>query len=109
MVRNKRGTRKLRDTAKEIGIGSATLMRVESGRVPDVETFGRICVWLEENPASFLGIKDLQRNDLTSQTAATFAGHFKSDRTPNLETVQALAKMMLLASRSQPETTDPES
>src|SRR6266403_843321 len=40
IVREKRAHRKLRETAKEIGIGPATWMRVESGRIPDVETFG---------------------------------------------------------------------
>jgi transcriptional regulator with XRE-family HTH domain len=108
MVRKKRGSRKLRETAKEIGIGSATLMRIESGRIPDVETFGKLCDWLGENPAAFLGLKELQQNAPSNQTAVTFAGHFKSDRTPNLQTVEALAKMMLLASRSQPNTEEPE-
>jgi len=41
---------------KEIGIGPATLMRVESGRIPDVETFGKICKWLKKDPAEFLGL-----------------------------------------------------
>src|SRR5438270_13799008 len=47
MVKKKRGSAKLRETAKAIGIGPATLMRVESGRVPDVSTFGKICQWLQ--------------------------------------------------------------
>jgi transcriptional regulator with XRE-family HTH domain len=50
MVREKRGTRKLRDVAAEIGIGPATLMRVEAGRIPDVGTFGKICRWLGVDP-----------------------------------------------------------
>src|SRR5271165_384902 len=43
LVRKKRGTKKLRETAREIEIGPATLMRVESGRIPDLDTFGKLC------------------------------------------------------------------
>jgi transcriptional regulator with XRE-family HTH domain len=105
MVRKKRGQRKLRETAREIGVGSATLMRVESGRIPDVETFGKLCGWLGEDPGQFLGLTDLEkRSDPSHEAVATFAGHFKSDQTPTQATVEALAKMMLLASRAQPNT-----
>src|SRR6266581_3880065 len=55
MVREKRGKKKLRETAREIGIGPATLMRVENGRIPDIETFGKLCHWLRLDPGSFLG------------------------------------------------------
>src|SRR6267154_6458518 len=54
IVREKKAHRKLRETAKEIGIGPATLMRIESGRIPDVETFGKICRWLQVDPGTFL-------------------------------------------------------
>src|SRR5262245_22956077 len=43
LVRKKRGARKLREVAKEIGITAPTLMRIEAGRVPDVSTFGKVC------------------------------------------------------------------
>jgi transcriptional regulator with XRE-family HTH domain len=36
----------LRDVGKEIGIGAATLMRIEQGRVPDGDTLAKILVWL---------------------------------------------------------------
>lgn len=36
----------LREVAKEIGIGAATLMRLEQGRVPDGETLARVLAWL---------------------------------------------------------------
>jgi len=106
MVRKKRGQRKLRETAREIGVGPATLMRVESGRIPDVETFGKLCGWLGEDPAQFLGLTGLEKRPYpTEEAVATFAGHFKADQTPKKATVQALAKMMLLASRTQPDNS----
>lgn len=104
-VRVRRGQRKLREVAREIGIGTATLMRIESGRIPDVSTFGKLCKWLEVDPATFLGLEPTPR---TSSAAAapvpgilSISAHFKADQTPRAETVQALAQMILLAARTQ--------
>ena len=36
----------LREVGKEIGIGAATLMRVEEGRNPDGNTLAKILAWL---------------------------------------------------------------
>jgi transcriptional regulator with XRE-family HTH domain len=36
----------LRETSKEIGIGPATLMRIEMGHDPDYQTFKKILDWL---------------------------------------------------------------
>ena len=55
MVRERRGDRTLRQAAVDVGIGPATLLRVESGRVPDVDTFGKLCRWLKVDPGVFLG------------------------------------------------------
>jgi transcriptional regulator with XRE-family HTH domain len=53
MVKKRRGASKLRETAKEIGISAPTLLRVESGRLPDLDTFGKICRWLQIDPGDF--------------------------------------------------------
>jgi DNA-binding Xre family transcriptional regulator len=104
MVRKKRGNAKLRDTAQVIGISPATLMRVESGRIPDIETFGKICRWLEVDPGSFLGFKS-ETSVQRAQKAATLplfvSAHLRADQTPKSETVHSLAKMILLAAQSQ--------
>lgn len=102
IVREKRGTRKLRETAHEMGISPATLLRVESGRIPDVETFGKLCVWLKIDPSEFLGTMQ------PSQSYLSVAVHFKADRNPKPETVNALAKMVLVAVASQAPTPDIE-
>lgn len=48
LVRSKRGSRGLRETAKEIGnVSPSTLSRVENGKTPDMDTFLAICDWLE--------------------------------------------------------------
>jgi transcriptional regulator with XRE-family HTH domain len=105
LVRSKRGQRKLRDVAREIEIGAATLLRIESGRIPDVVTFGKICKWLEVYPAAFLGtgrrsgsyLKRASENSIVLE----FSAHLKADQVPKLETVKALAQMLLLAARTQ--------
>src|SRR5437588_11336812 len=85
-VREKRGKRKLRETAKEIGIGPATLMRVEGGRIPDVETFGKICKWLKKDPATFLGIESSKSREAITLAENEFfssiSAHFRGDQTP---------------------------
>lgn len=48
MVKQKRGTTSLRKVIKEIdGISASTICRIESGREPDVESFIRVCRWLD--------------------------------------------------------------
>lgn len=99
LVKAKRGDRKLRETAKGVGISPATLMRVENGRTPDVGTFGKLCNWLEIDPKEFLGGSQTKgpSTDLLSVSA-----HFRADKNPHPETVKALAQMILLASTMQP-------
>lgn len=47
----------LRVAAKLIGISPATLSRVERGSLPDLETFRKICRWLEIDPGMILGFR----------------------------------------------------
>lgn len=110
MVRTKRGDRKLREVAKEMDIGPATLLRVESGRIPDVATFGKICRWLEIDPGSFLGWEtgtELKKSNKTVEPKTILvSAHLRADRTPKPETVNALAKMILFAARGQQGTEE---
>src|SRR6266508_3175423 len=104
VVRKKRGERKLRETAQEIGIGPATLMRVENGRIPDIETFGKLCNWLDIDPGSFLGFQresTVRSADTMSHSPISLSAHFRADQTPEPATVNALAKMILMAVHSQ--------
>ncbi|HTD24070.1 MAG TPA: helix-turn-helix transcriptional regulator [Terriglobales bacterium] len=105
LVREKRGAKKIRETAKEIGIGTATLMRIENGRIPDVETFGKICKWLNIDPGSFLGFEPISAAN-TAQTLTAVSTLFKADQNPQPATVQAIAQMVLLAMKTQPGQED---
>ena len=44
------------EACKEIGISKATLSRVEREKLPDVETFGKICIWLKTDANKYLQI-----------------------------------------------------
>lgn len=111
MVRKKRGSRKLREVAKEIGIGAATLLRVENGRIPDITTFGRLCKWLEVDPGAFLGFeRRASRSGIRPSLPVAnllVSAHLRADRTPDLKTIQALAKMILFAAKQQPAVEGP--
>lgn len=51
-----RGSMSLRNAAKEIGISTATLSRIERGGVPDLATFKALCVWLGASADDLLGL-----------------------------------------------------
>ena len=92
-LREKRGDRGVREVAKEIGISPATLSRVERGHLPDLETFGKICRWLQTDPAEILGVP------APESTHTKVAVHFRKQRTLEPATAQALAQLILAAHR----------
>lgn len=90
-ILQRRDGRGIREAAKEVGISPATLSRVENQKVPDLETFGKICAWLGEDPATFLGL-------VPASTAAPRAQvHFKKESAIRPETAKALSEMIVLA------------
>lgn len=90
----KRGNRGIREVAKEIGISSATLSRIERGHLPDIETFGKVCKWLNLDPSKILGVKS------HSKETPRISVHFRKDKTIKPETAQALAQLILAAERA---------
>jgi transcriptional regulator with XRE-family HTH domain len=44
------------EAAKQIGISKATLSRLEKSKMPDVETFGKVCQWLGKKPDNYFEI-----------------------------------------------------
>jgi DNA-binding Xre family transcriptional regulator len=88
-VLEKRGSRGVRETAREIEISHSTLSRVERGFLPDLETFSKICKWLEISPADVLGF--------ASNPSQTICVHFRKDQALAPTTAEALAKMILAA------------
>ena len=93
LVSKKRGSLGIRAAAAKIGISPATLSRVENGQLPDLGNFGKICRWLQIDPATIL---DIGSNDDPPVAAV----HFRKERTMKLETARALAEMILAAQRA---------
>ncbi len=91
-IRSKRAGQGIRAAAQEVGISSATLSRVENGGVPDLETFGRICSWLGDDPAHYLGLASTR-----GTTPSKVLVHFKKVNAIRPETATALSEMIMLA------------
>ncbi|WP_035551285.1 helix-turn-helix transcriptional regulator [Burkholderia sp. 9120] len=90
-ILQRRDGRGIREAAKEVGISPATLSRVENRKIPDLETFGKICAWLGEDPAAFLGL-------VPATSSATRAlVHFKKEVAIKPESAMALSEMIVLA------------
>lgn len=90
----RRGARGARETAREIGITHSTLLRIEDGCLPDLETFKKVCDWLEVDPGEVLGAKH------TSDESPKVSVHFRKHQTLKPETAQALADLILTAHRA---------
>jgi transcriptional regulator with XRE-family HTH domain len=107
LVRKKRGDRKLREVAKEIRITAPTLMRIEAGRVPDVATFGKVCLWLGVDSGDFLGspARSGASPNKSAEPAMRVSAHFKADQLPLPETANALARMLLFLAQRQAAST----
>jgi len=85
----RRGPKGVRATAEEIGISPATLSRIENGNMPDLETFAKICDWLNVDPSDYLGTK--------RHAEPVAAVHFRKGRTLSPKTAQSLANLILAA------------
>jgi len=96
MIKTKRGTKGLRDTATEIGdISAATLSRVEQGNLPDVETFIRLCKWLGVSTDTFVTASINQEIKVTEREKLLF--QLRSSKELDKDTISAMVTMIDLA------------
>lgn len=95
LVRSKRLTRGLRETAKEIdGISFATLSRVERGKMPDMDTFLALCDWLEVPPSELIK----NTSDIAPlNTPDAISIQLRSDKNLNPAIANALAALIKAA------------
>ena len=94
-IEEKRADMGLREAAKIIGISPATLSRIENGKIPDLDTFSKLCKWLELDPGNVMGLTPKKHND-----SGQVKVHFKKDDAVRADTAQALANMIMSAQRA---------
>jgi transcriptional regulator with XRE-family HTH domain len=93
----KRGSRGVRAAALEAGVSSATFSRVENGNMPDLETFAKLCIWVQRDPKEFLGIETESQNQ---QERPPAVAHFKKKKTIKMETAKALGELIIAAQKA---------
>jgi transcriptional regulator with XRE-family HTH domain len=91
LVREKRGISGVRAAAAEVEISAATFSRIENGHMPDLETFAKICKWLEVDPTAYLGL------DSTKKAPSTVTVHFRKGSTTDERTAQSLGAAIIAA------------
>jgi transcriptional regulator with XRE-family HTH domain len=95
MLKSKRADKGLRATAKEIGgVSAATLSRIEQGKVPDVDTFIKICNWLKVSTDTFI---NSDSKKMPVSTKEQVVAHLRADRELSKGTVNMLIKMIDMA------------
>lgn len=97
LLRERRGERGLRDFAAELGVSTATLSRIERGRLPDLETFSKICAVLRLDPAELLGVARPQVSG--EQGVIAVAVHFRADQVMDQQLAQDMSALILAAER----------
>lgn len=99
-----RGSMGIRAAAREIEISPTTLSRIEHGHVPDLKTLQKICDWMDEDPADFIGSGGPQiENDEPALQIA-----FKKKSTVSPATSKSLAKLIELADQQFTSSIDAE-
>lgn len=94
LASKKRGSMGIRAAAAEIGISSATLSRIENGRIPDLETLRRVCHWLGQDPSKFIGGGT---GLLESSEVPKVQIVFKKNSALTVKTSKALSQLILAA------------
>jgi transcriptional regulator with XRE-family HTH domain len=95
MIKERRGKRGLREISAEIGgVSPATLSRIEQGKIPDVDTFIKLCKWLETPTDTF--IIDHSKAELKSNKDHIVA-HLRAERELKPSTVEMLLQMINMA------------
>ena len=99
MVKNKRANKGLRAVAEEIdGVSFATLSRIEQGKLPDVDTFIRICKWLDVSTDTFIiGGSKTKTISKKEQVVA----HLRAERMLDKGTVDMLIHVIDMAYNSK--------
>lgn len=95
MIKEKRGSRGLREVSKEIGnVSPSTLSRIENGKVPDVDTFIKICKWLKKSTETFVINHTIEQK---ASSKEQIVAHLRAEKELEPKTVKMLVQMIELA------------
>ena len=98
LIAKKRDGRPFRAVAEEIGgVSSPTLSRIEKGRLPDLDTYIRICRWLSISPEDLQNHESANNDDEELSTKEQVCAFLRADRNLPTDTASALTKMIELA------------
>jgi transcriptional regulator with XRE-family HTH domain len=97
-LKAKRNGRGLREVATEITekfgqVSASTLSRIEQGKIPDLETFVKICKWIGLTTEHFLTNQRPEKID----SAKMIEAHLRADRSLDPKTITAISEMIRLA------------
>lgn len=100
LLSTRRGGRGVREFAKEIGISPATLSRIENGKLPDLETFSKICSYLKLDPAEILQVELGDSRPAADRPPEPVAAvHFKADQALDPAAAEDLGALIIAAQR----------
>lgn len=95
MIKEKRGKTGLREAAKEIGdISATTLSRLENEHLPDIETYIKVCSWLNVTTDYFHESNSEHENISKKKT---IIAHLRADKCLPKKNAMALINMIELA------------
>lgn len=96
----RRGGKGVREFSRELGISPATLSRIENGKLPDLETFSKICLFLKLDPAKILQVPlDRGQPAEANKSGAVASVHFKADAQLDPKAAEDLGALILAAQR----------
>jgi UDP-N-acetylglucosamine 1-carboxyvinyltransferase len=94
MVKTKRGNRSLRDVAQDLeDMSPSTLSRIEHEKMVDVQTFLRICDWLQVAPQELIKSTD-EVSEQKMTTPERIEVVLRTDRTLPPESANALITLL---------------
>jgi transcriptional regulator with XRE-family HTH domain len=90
----------IREFSRKLGISPATLSRIENGKLPDLATFSKICLFLKLDPAEILGVPLQRASPPASEVSPPVAAvHFKADAQLDPSAAEDLGALILAAER----------
>jgi transcriptional regulator with XRE-family HTH domain len=95
MLKSKRGKKGLRTVSGEIGdVSAPTLSRIEQGKLPDVDTFIKLCKWLGVSTETFI---QSSSPTIPVSNHQQVVAHLRADRELSPDTMEMLIRMIDMA------------